>query len=165
MKKLLALTLVLVLALAMPAMAALKMLPEPLALELEEVAKDHLAAERKISADSITVSEAWVRELWNIEKEIYIVVLLVGDDKISVHVDVAEKAALSDDDFAALVAEDLANEPEEPVFRTMAIGIDTDDAEVGATEAEEQTSKLPYIIGAVAVGLGAGALVLKGRFS
>ncbi len=165
MKKVLTLTLVLIIALAVPAMAALKMLPEALALELEEVARDHLAAERNISVDSITVSEAWVRELWNIEKDIYIVVLLVGDEKISIHIDVADKAALTDEEFEALVAEDLANEPEEPVFRTMAIGIDTDDAEVGATDAKEQTSKLPYIIGAVAVGLGAGALVLKGRAS
>ena len=165
MKKILALTLALVVALALPAMAALKMLPEPLALELEGIAKEHLAAARNVSVDTLTVSEAWVRELWNVEKDIYIVVFDIDDTKVSVHVDVAEKAALSDEEFDALVAEDLANEPEEPVFRTMAIGIDGD-GEVNATATEKATSNTPYIIGGVAlVGLGAGAFVLKGRLS
>ena len=162
MKKLLALTLLLVVAFAVPAMAALKMLPEELALELEGIAKEYWAAEKNVSVDSLTVSEAWVRELFNIEKDVYI----VGFGKEDfVYVDVAEKAVLTVEEIDALVAEDLANEPDEPVFRTMAIGIEAGDGDVHATEAEEEKSSNTayYVGGALVIGLGAGALLLRGR--
>lgn len=163
-KKIFVLTLALLVALAVPTLAALKMLPEPLALELEGIAKEHLAQARNTSADKLSVSEAWVRELWNIEKEIYIVVFDINEEKVSVYVDVAEKAVVSDADFEALVAEDLAKAPEEPVFRTMSLEVDAD-GEVTATQTEKAASKVPFIVGAVVVGLGAGAFLLKSRLN
>jgi hypothetical protein len=162
MRKFFALTIVLVLALTAPAMAALKVLPEELSLELEGIAKEYLAEKLDVSADSLTVSEAWVRELWNIEKEIYCVVIDVNDEKMGVYVDVAEKTVLTEEDFEALVAEDTANEPEEPVFRTMSIEVDAE-GEVVATDGAKK-STMPYVVGAVVLaGLGAGAFMLKSR--
>lgn len=160
MKKLIALTMLMVMALAVPAMAALKVLPEDLAGELELIACEHYAAEKNVSLDSVEVTEAWVRELFNIGREVYIVVL---GDKESVYVDVAEKIVLSEEEMEALIAEDLANEPEEPVFRTMAIGIEPGEGdEATATDNPEEKSNAPYYIGgAVVAGLGLGALALR----
>ena len=160
MKKLIALTMLMVIALAVPAMASLKVLPEQLSSELENIAKEHYAAEKNVSADSLTVSEAWVRELFNIEREIYIVVF---GEKESVYVDVAEKVVLSEQDMEDLIAEDLANEPEEPVFRTMAIEVDAGDGEVNATDTNEKSNTGFYIGAALVAGAGIGSMILKTR--
>ena len=160
MKKLIALTMLMVIALAVPAMAALKVLPEELSSELENIAKEHYAAEKNVSVDSLTVSEAWVRELFNIEREIYIVVF---GEKESVYVDVAEKVVLSEQDMEVLVAEDLANEPEEAVFRTMAIEVDAGDGEVNATDASAKSNTGFYVGAAFVAGIGIGTMFLKAR--
>ena len=159
MKKLIALTMLLVIALAVPAMAALKVLPEELSQELEQIAKEYYAAEKNVSADSLEVTEGWVRELFNIDREIYVVVF----DKESVYVDVMDKVVFSEEEMEALIAEDLANEPDEPIFRTMAIGIGAEDGEVNATEAEEKSNTVYYVGAALVAGLGAGTLLLKSR--
>jgi hypothetical protein len=150
----------LVIALAVPAMAALKVLPEELSQELEQIAKEYYAAEKNVSADSLEVTEGWVRELFNIDREIYVVVI---GEKDSVYVDVMDKTALSEEEMEALIAEDLANEPDEPIFRTMAIGIGAEDGEVNATEAEEKSNTVYYVGAALVAGLGAGTLLLKSR--
>ena len=160
MKKLIALTMLMVIALAVPAMAALKVLPEELSRELEQIAKEYYAAENDVSADSLEVTEGWVRELFNIGREIYVVVI---GEKDSVYVDVAEKTALSEEDMEALVAEDLANEPDEPIFRTMAIEVGAEDGEVNATENEEKSNTAYYVGAALFAGLGAGTLLMKSR--
>lgn len=160
MKKLIALTMLMVIALAVPAMAALKVLPEELSTELEQIAKEHYAAEKNVSADSLKVTEGWVRELFNIDREIYVVV--IGEQE-SVYVDVAAKTVLSEEEMEALIAEDLANEPDEPIFRTMAIEVGSEDGEVNATDAEEKSNTVYYVGAALVAGLGVGTALLKSR--
>jgi hypothetical protein len=167
MKKIIVLTLIL-LVLAIPASAALRMLPESQVQELESIAKEHIAAERNISVDRVIISEAWVRDLWNIEKEIYIIIARIDGQKehIEVAVDIVEKIVYNREEMEALVAEDLANEPDEPIFRTESIGApDADDGFADITSGPESDSnKIVYIVGiAMIFGLGAGGFVLKSK--
>jgi hypothetical protein len=165
MKKIIALTLIL-LVFAIPASAALRMLPESQVQELESIAKEHIAAERNISVDQVVISEAWVRDLWNIEKELYIIIARIQDEKehIEVAVDIIEKNVYDREEMEALVAEDMANEPDEPIFRTQSIGAPDADEGFAASAPKPNSNKMVYVVGAaLVIGLGAGALILKSK--
>lgn len=196
MKKIMIISLMLmVLLTAGQAFAALKVLPEDLQGELHQLAIEKVAQDLNISADRIEVNESWVRELHNIGVELFHVNLLVDNNssnykKIFVVVDVATKEVYTEEEAEELIAEDMANAPDEPVFRTMALPTtevtddeQTTDGEVritaiqdGQTKAdgevhitggvapETKPSPMKYAVPALAIfALGGIGLKFKGR--
>lgn len=165
MKRIAILTLMLAL-LATPALAALKILEAPLAQELEGLAKQNAASRYNVSVDKVAIDDPWLLELFNIGTEVYIVPMVVNGVKTTEYVRVDTKTVLSEAEMEALRAEDEENAPEEPVFRTMAIGIENDDAEVSATTAPQKANYTPYVAGVAGlVVLGAGATFIKTRMN
>ena len=162
MKKVIALTMIMVIALALPAMAALKVLSEELSAELELIAKEHYAAENKVPVESLKVTEGWVRELFSLKQEVYVVVF--GEDK-SVYVDVATKKVLSAKEMEDLIAQDLAKAPSEPIMRTMSLAVDTTEVEVEDTANTTRSYTAYYVGAALLAGAGAGLVLLKSRAS
>lgn len=165
MKRIVIFTLMLVL-LATPALAALKILAAPLAQELEGLAKQHAATRYNVSIDKVVIEDPWLLELFNINVEVYNVPMVVGGVKTTEYLRVDTKAVLTEAELEALRAEDLAKAPEEPVFRTMSIGIEDTDAEVTATATPDKPNYTLYVAGLVGlVVLGAGATFLKTKLN
>ncbi|MDP3488215.1 MAG: hypothetical protein Q8S19_09860 [Bacillota bacterium] len=165
MKRIAMLTLILVL-LATPAFAMLKVLEAPLAKELEGLAKQQAASRYNVSVDKVVIEDAWLLELFNIKVDIYVVPMVVNGTKTTEYVRVSNKAVLTEAQMEALRAEDEAKAPAEPVFRTMAIGIDNTDAEVSATATPSKPNYTLYVVGLVGlVTLGAGATFLKAKLN
>ena len=105
-------------------------------------------------------------ELFNINVEVYNVPMVVGGVKTTEYLRVDTKAVLTEAELEALRAEDLAKAPEEPVFRTMSIGIEDTDAEVTATATPDKPNYTLYVAGLVGlVVLGAGATFLKTKLN
>lgn len=160
MKKIAILTLMLIL-LATPALAMLKVLDAAVAQELEGIAKKNAAAEHKVELSKIAIQDPWLRELYNIKLEVYVVPMVVNGAEVTVYVQVDTKEVLSDAAMKALVAENLAKEPSEPVFRTMSLATDTEAVE---DTNQENLNYLPYVAGIVGlVTIGAGAVIFRAR--
>jgi hypothetical protein len=175
MKKIMIISLMLmVLLTAGQAFAALKVLPEDLQAELHQLAIEKVAQDLNISVDRIEVNESWVRELHNIGVELLHVNLLVDNNssnykKIFVVVDVATKEVYTEEKAEELIAEDMVNAPDEPVFRitTLQDGQTKADGEVhitGGVAPATKPSPMKYVVPALAIfALGGIGLKLKGR--
>lgn len=165
MKRIVIFTLMLAL-LATPALAALKVLEAPLAQELEGIAKQNAASRYNVSLDKVVIDDPWLLELFNIKVEVYNVPMVVNGVKTTEYVRVDTKAVLTEAEMEALRAEDEKKAPEEPVFRTMSIGIEDTDAEVTATATPDKPNYTLYVAGLVGlVVLGMGATFLKSRLT
>lgn len=107
------------------AFAALKVLPEEIAAELQGIAKETIAVEFSVDVDDVKVQEAWVQELFNLEIDLYHVNAMVGtDNKAIVIIKVDTKEILTQEQYTELMEEDRTIAPDEPVFRTMALDAD-----------------------------------------
>jgi len=120
--------------LASPAYAMIRLLEPELSDELKAIAKEHIASSENISADAITINEAWLRELFNLKLDVYMVEATIDqglstERKIQIPVRVDTKAILSEADFALLVEEDNALAPDEPVARIMTATVEEPVAE------------------------------------
>lgn len=109
---------------ASPAYAMLRVLEPELSDELKAVAAEHLANSKNISADSITINDAWLREFFNIKVDVYMIEAVIDqglatERKIQIPVRVDTKAMLTEADLALLAEEDNAQAPDEPVMRIM----------------------------------------------
>ncbi|SES63341.1 hypothetical protein SAMN05660297_00009 [Natronincola peptidivorans] len=123
-KKIMLITLVLML-MTGQAFAALKVLPEEIAAELQGIAKETIAVEFSVDVDDVKVQEAWVQELFNLEIDLYHVNAMVGtDNKAIVIIKVDTKEILTQEQYTELMEEDRTIAPDEPVFRTMALDAD-----------------------------------------
>ncbi|MEW6523084.1 MAG: hypothetical protein AB1445_05855 [Bacillota bacterium] len=151
----------LLMVLAAPAAAALKELPEPLAQELQLIAKEHVVARENISLDKITVSEAWVRELRAIGKDIYMVTVLGNDTKFMVTIEVSSRKVLNAEEFEALVKEDTEKTPADAVY-TLSLPATSDGDEV-TTMAPARDLRAAYVAGVALVLLGLGTVHMKIR--
>ncbi len=162
MKRVLAVSLLLLLVLAAPAAAALKMLPDAQAQELEGLALEYLASETGIDVEELEVSEGWVRELRALELDIYMVVILHDDDKFMVAVHVEEKLVLSDDELEALVAEDIEKTPEDAVY-TLNMPVDTTEEGTDEEAGDRDLRTVAYWAAGAVILLGLGTAMVKVR--
>jgi len=159
-----AVCIVLLMALSGPAAAILKVLEPELSEELREIAKAHIMQVENVSGDAITIEDGWVREYWNVEVDVYMVVAVVDkglatERKLEIPVRVDRKAVLGADELAALEAEDNALAPEEPVARILMAEGSEAAAEETAAGAGNVT---PYILAAaLAAILVSAALIVR----
>ncbi len=159
MKWTLLLIALLVLALATPAAAALKELPEEQSRELNEIALDHVAVAEGIDVRDLEISEAWVHELRGLGKDVYMVVILHGDDKHFVAIDVEYKAFLTEEEMDALIEVDAQELPSDLVFTT-GQGLDLVIPDLGAEEpASPSTHPVAYWAAGAVLLLGLGVVV------
>jgi len=164
MKRILILTLVLVM-LALPASAMLRILEPSVALELETIARNSVATERNIPLAQVTAVDPWLLDLRGLAVEIYVVPLVIGEEKVTVNVRVSDKAILTEKEVEALKAEEVAAATKsDRMATTMSItttGVVTDTALPEAAG----TSTLDYALygGFAALALGAGYVVLRKR--
>jgi len=162
MKRILILTLVLVM-LALPASAMLRILDPDVALELETIARNSVATERNIPVAGVTAVDPWLLDLRGLGIDIYVVPLVIGAEKVTVHVRVSDKAILTAEAVEALKAEEVATATKSNrMATTMSItttGVVTDTALPEAAG----TSTLTYALygGFVALALGAGFVILR----
>ncbi|MBS3873846.1 MAG: hypothetical protein KGZ92_02730 [Firmicutes bacterium] len=159
MKRILLLTLVLVM-LALPASAMLRVLEPSVALELETIARNHIATERNIPLAQVVAVEPWLLDLRGLGTEIYVVPLVIGEDKLTVNVRVSDKALLTEKEVEDLKAAEVATATKsDRMFTTMSVATDTAQPEAAGV------STLQYaLIGGFAVlALGTGAIVLRKR--
>lgn len=127
MKKLIATTLILLLiAISQPAFAMLKVLDPEVSSELRNIAIDHITANHGVDKDSVSIEDGWVRELFHIKVDIYMIEATLNkgnadEQKLQIPVRVDTKSVLSEADFALLVEEDAAQTPDEPIARVMSL--------------------------------------------
>jgi len=152
MKRILVLTLVLVM-LASPASALLRVLEPSVALELETIARNSIATERNIPLAQVTAVDPWLLDLRGLAIEIYVVPLVIGQEKITVNVRVSDKAILTEKEVEALKAKEVAH-----------TGLVTLVTDVALPEAAG-VSTLTYALvsGLVALALGTSVIVLRKR--
>ena len=154
------LAMLMILALEAPAGAALKVLPEEQSRELEEIALECVAVSEGIDIKELRVSEAWVRELRGLGKDVYMMVIQHGAEEYYVAVAVGSKAFLRQEEVEALIEADSQQTPSDAVYTT---GIILDEAD--AQEPPTTTDPHPvmvWIAGGV-LFLGLGALVFYHR--
>jgi len=164
MKRILILTLVLVM-LALPASAMLRVLEPSVALELETIARNSIATQRNIPLAQVTAVDPWLLDLRGLAIEIFVVPLVIGQEKVTVNVRVSDKAILTEEEVEALKAKEVAEVTKsDRMATTMSItttGIVTDTA----VPEDAGVSTLTYALagGLVALALGTGVIVLRKR--
>ena len=164
MKRILILTLVLVM-LALPASAMLRVLEPSVALELETIARNSIATQRNIPLAQVTAVDPWLLDLRGLAIEIFVVPLVIGQEKVTVNVRVSDKAILTEEEVETLKAKEVAEVTKsDRMATTMSItttGIVTDTAVPEAAS----VSTLTYALagGLVALALGTGVIVLRKR--
>jgi len=164
MKRILVLTLVLVM-LALPASAMLRVLEPSVALELETIARNSIATQRNIPLAQVTAVDPWLLDLRVSAIEIFVVPLVIGQEKVTVNVRVSDKVILTEEEVEALKAKEVAEGAKsDRMATTMSItttGIVTDTAVPEAAG----VSTLTYALagGLVALALGTGVIVLRKR--
>ena len=164
MKRILILTLVLVM-LALPASAMLRVLEPSVALELETIARNSIATQRNIPLAQVTAVDPWLLDLRGLAIEIFVVPLVIGQEKVTVNVRVSDKAILTEEEVETLKAKEVAEVTKsDRMATTMSItttGIVTDTA----VPEDAGVSTLTYALagGLVALALGTGVIVLRKR--
>ncbi|MBT9157146.1 MAG: hypothetical protein DDT36_00124 [Firmicutes bacterium] len=157
MKRILILTLILTL-LALPASGMLKILDPAIAAELELIARTHVATERNIPLAQVVVADPWLLELRGLEMEVYVIPLVIREEKVTAYVRVKDKAILTEKEVDTLKGEEAAlmTKSDRAFITTLAA------AEV-AVPTETPTSMLPYALagGLATVALGAGLIIVK----
>jgi len=162
MKRILILTLVLVM-LALPASAMLRILDPDVALELETIARNSVAAERNIPLAGVTAVDPWLMDLRGLGIDIYVVPLVIGAEKVTVYVRVSDKAILTTAEAEALKAEEVATATKYNRIAT-AMSLTAPEAITDtALPVAAGTSTLTYALygGFAALALGAGFVVLR----
>ena len=161
MKRIGAMAVFLVLMMALPVSAALKMLPEAQAEELEGIAVEYVALEEGIDAEDLAVTEGWVRELRALGKDIYMVGLLHEDTKFMVAVDVDEQRVLTEEELEALIDEDDEKTSPNTAYT---LGMPTVDlTESVAEEPANDLRTVSYWAGGAVILLGLSTAWLKVR--
>ncbi|MDP3058573.1 MAG: hypothetical protein Q8N36_03860 [bacterium] len=155
MKKMLVLTMLLIIVLATPSLAALKILEPALALELETVARQHVATTKGVDLAKVTISDAWLQELFNTKNDVYVVNVKVNDVTEETYVQIANKKILTAKEYQELVDENIKKAPSEPQTRTMSA---TAEEVAIITTKEVEKSKLPNYLGGMAVFAALGAV-------
>jgi len=135
MKKTFIIVIVLLFSLFSSAYAMLRVLEPELSLNLQAIAREHVATTQNADAEAIVIEGTWLREFWNIGVDVYKVEIMVNESKITVPVSVYEKRVLSVEELSLLEANDLAAAPAEPQIRIM-----TADAEL-----EPEKNLLPFL--------------------
>jgi len=157
MKRILILTLILTL-LALPASGMLKLLDPAIAAELELIARTHVATERNIPLAQVVVANPWLLELRGLEMEVYVIPLVIREEKVTAYVRVKDKAILTEKEVDTLKGEEAAlmTKSDRAFITTLA-------ATEIAVPAEETPSMLPYALagGLATVALGAGLILVK----
>lgn len=100
------------------AMAMLRILEPEASLELQEIAKVHLAETRRIDLSSITVEDTWLREFSALGIDVYTINTNFNGERASVAVQVDTKAILTAEEVETLAGQDLAAMPAEGQIRT-----------------------------------------------
>lgn len=146
----------LLLAMTVPVSAMLKVLDPQVSEELRGIARQHLIQKENIPGDAIYIQEGWVRSLWGIGVDVYMVVTVINkglatEREIQVPVRVDQKIVLSEAEMTALVNEDYALDSNQQVARALTL---EDSAE---QPAETAGNTIYYLIAG-----GAAILLLLG---
>jgi len=166
---------------ASPASAMLRILEPETSQELQVIAQEHLANSMNIDASAITINETWLRELFSLKVDVYMVIAVIDqglptEQRVEVPVRVDTKAVLSESELAQLIEEDKAMTPDEPIMRAMSLEVDTEEvtdavqeavpisAEINQVETVSTNNTIFFVGAAILlIGVLAGALVLKKR--
>lgn len=160
MKRLVVLTLIAMLLMTAPAFAILRILPDEVQTRLHNLALEDYSGYQ--------VTESWVQDFAATGREVFHVILMQGDNKVEVYVDVTSEAVLSAEDYNEIVAAESDAQAENPVY-TILMESDTarvEDEKIVADSAESAGGKGGLWIagGLVALALAGGAvLYLKKR--
>ncbi len=142
-----------------PAFAALKVLPDEVVSRLEDAVLDQVAGERDVSRDSLVIEEGWVRTLHHIGVDVYVVMIMDGDEKIDAYVHVEDEVVLTRAEFEALVDSDTDNAGDTVYVTTLQM---TDDLESGS-ETATRSAGLPYYYAGGAVVIAGATLMLLNK--
>jgi len=143
----------------------LRVLEPSVALELETIARNSIATQRNIPLAQVTAVDPWLLDLRGLAIEIFVVPLVIGQEKVTVNVRVSDKAILTEEEVEALKAKEVAEVTKsDRMATTMSItttGIVTDTA----VPEDAGVSTLTYALagGLVALALGTGVIVLRKR--
>lgn len=151
MKRLLALTLIMLVLTAVPAFAALKILPEDVQERLHNLALKEYPGYQ--------VEESWVQEFVATGREVFRVVLAKDNEKVEAYIDVSAEAVLTEAEYEEIVAAEADAQEENPIFTTMGAedtgGLITDGAEETANK-----NVVPWLVGGLVVLALAGGAAL-----
>lgn len=108
MKRLLVLALAILILTAAPAFAVLRILPQDVQDRLHGLAlADH---------PGYQVSESWVQDFAATGREVFNIILIKGDEKVTVHVDVAAEAILSQEEMDGIIQAETEAQADNPIF-------------------------------------------------
>ncbi|QNO13842.1 hypothetical protein HYG86_03210 [Alkalicella caledoniensis] len=151
-KKILLCTLAILLVLSTTSVAMLKVVDPETEAKYMEIAKS--SAHGKVE-----LLEGWVRDLASINKDIYIVHMIVDGKDLVVYIDMDTDDILSENEFNKYVDLDVEENKKNPTFSITGVK-DTGDGsiEAEARATEDDPSSLKYIIPIVSVLVLGGCL-------